>query len=103
MYIYNTTFGIDPAIEREFLFWLKNEFLPSADSEKSGGSYSFSPEILRVINNDKEVISLAVHFRADSMSDIEDWYSDHGSELFSFVNEHWYQKAVFFSTTLEVI
>ena len=35
MHIYNITFGVDPAVEKEFLDWLRNEFI-SVSTEHFG-------------------------------------------------------------------
>ncbi len=98
MLLYNTTFGIDAAIEREFVEWLRTEFIPSATSD---GEYFTAPELFRVeAESEPGVTSLALHLRACSRDDIETWYADHGSRLFDTILQRWPSRAVFFSTTL---
>lgn len=99
-HIYNTTFGVDPAVEKEFIAWLRREFIPlSVDS----GEYFKQPELLRVHTQDKQVNSIALHMRADDLNDINLWYEDEGARLFDFIQQTWQGRVVFFSTTLSVI
>lgn len=100
MHIYNTTFGIDPAVEAEFLDWLKAEFIPAATSD---GEYFHTPELMRVVTADPEANSIALHLRADSTDDIAKWYEDHGARLFAHIQKTWNGHVVFFSTTLTLI
>ncbi|MGN0211241.1 MAG: DUF4286 family protein [Muribaculaceae bacterium] len=99
MLLYNTTFGVDKAIQDKFIQWLRLEFIPiSTDSE-----YLSQPELFRVNSNatDPSMANFALHFRADSREDIENWYQDHGSSLFDQIMQIWNGQVVFFSTTLE--
>ncbi len=101
MHLYNTTFGVDKAVETEFLNWLKAEFIPSAVADSE---YFTSPELFKVgMEAEPGVASYALHLRAANVDDIARWYEDHGSRLFSTILERWNQRVVFFSTTLEAI
>lgn len=99
MLIYNTTFALEPAVEKEFLKWLRAEFIPSAMAD---GEYFISHELLRVMGADPSTPTYALHLRARGADDINLWYEDHGSRLFDTINTRWNGHAVFFSTTLEV-
>lgn len=104
MYLYNTTFAVDIQVEDDLINWLKKDFIPSAVDEKY---FIISPElkpaILRVLGGEPGISSLAVHLYTDCIQNIEDWYSDHGSALFSDVIDRWQGRVVFFSTTLECL
>lgn len=97
MYLYNTTFAIDRDIESSVIDWLTSEYIPSAVAD----GFFTAPDILSVINNDPDVRSVAVHLYTDDLSNIDNWYADHGARLFASVIERWQGKVVFFSTTLE--
>lgn len=105
MFLYNTTFAVDNAIENEVIDWLNSEFIPSAVDEEYfyGIDSKFAPMILRVLGGEPGVKSIAVHLYLDSIETLKDWYADHGARLFSHIMEKWGEKAVFFSTTLEVM
>lgn len=111
MYLYNTTFAVDKGLEDELMMWLKADFIPSAIGKDGGemeckgyfeNSDTYRPMVLSVLGGEPGVTSLAVHLYTSSIHDIEDWYADYGSALFSYVMERWNSKIVFFSTTLEV-
>lgn len=100
MYIYNITFGVDAGLEREVVFWLAGEFF--TDSCETG--LLRNPELLRVVGRSEPgTVSLAVRFEADTLADIENWYSDCGSRLFADALSRWPQRVAFFPTTLEVV
>lgn len=100
-YLYNTTFAADSDIKEEVIEWISREFIPSAVD----GGYFFasdpSPDILTVLGGEPGVTSIAVHLYTDLIENIQNWYADHGSRLFSYVMDRWCGKVVFFSTTLE--
>ena len=100
MHIYNTTFGVDPAVETEFIDWLRAEFIP--ESTADGESFS-TPELMRVVSSDPAVNSLALHMRARELDDIDKWYADHGARLFDLIQKRWNGHVVFFSTTLTLV
>lgn len=102
MYLYNTTFAVDTALEKDVENWIKQQFIPSAiDGGYFLADNRHSPDVLRVLGGEPGVTSLAVHLFCESIDDIKDWYADHGSRLFSEIMERWDGRVVFFSTTLE--
>ncbi len=98
MYIYNTTFGVDPALETEFFNWLNAEFIPASVAD---GEYFTAPELFKVITNDPENNAFALHMRAAATDDINRWYADHGARLFDYIMQRWGGRVVYFTTTLE--
>lgn len=99
MYLYNTTFAVDRTLEDAVIDWLSRSFVPSGIDE----GYFVGPQLLRVLGGEPDVTSLAVHFYAETIEQIELWYADHGSRLFSEVLERWENRVLFFSTTLELL
>ena len=103
MYLYNTTFAIDTAIEAEVIMWLKDRFIPEALEDGYFINEAPSGDIFRVLGGEPGVTSIAVHLYCDSIENIKDWYADRGSGLFSYILERWNQRVMFFSTTLECL
>lgn len=97
MHLYNTTFGVAKSVEKEFVEWLNQEFIPASTGD---GQYFHSPELMRVHSTDPDANTLALHLRADSLDDINLWYEDHGSRLFDYIQRRWNGHVVFFCTTL---
>lgn len=100
MIIYNITFGVDNSVLTEFVQWLRDEFIPKSLAESE---YFPSAELMKVVNDDPAVTSLALHLRADSVNDLNLWYEDLGSALFDHIQKRWSGSVVFFPTTLEVL
>lgn len=97
MYIYNTTFGVDPALEKEFLEWLASEFIAVSTVD---GEYFHDPELFKVQTGDPQNNTFALHLRADDIDDINRWYADHGARLFDHLMSRWGGRVVYFTTTL---
>ncbi len=101
MFIYNITFGFDKSLEKQFIGWLKYEFIPTSTEDNE---YFSSPELFYVrTQQDPGVNTVALHMRANSKADIDNWYSDHGSRLFDSIMKQWNGSVVFFATTLEAV
>ena len=84
MHIYNTTFGVDPAVETEFIDWLRAEFIPESTAD---GEYFSTPELMRVVSSDPTVNSLALHMRARELDDIDKWYADNKVQTVTTASE----------------
>lgn len=99
MYLYNITFAAEEAVEDELLQWLKYCFLPEcADCQMT------DPGVFRIMGRSEPgTVSIAVHMYAPSVEDIENWYADCGSRLFSDALDRWGQRVVFFPTMMECI
>ena len=100
MYIYNVTFSVDKEIVPEFIEYVKSVFIP-ASLECAGFS---NPLLTRVLHEiDPKTTNHTVQFHVESVEDINYWYEDKGSLLFSNIMDIWSTKVVFFQTALEVI
>ncbi len=100
MHIYNITFGVDPAVEAEFLDWLRGEFIEVSTAD---GEYFSCPELMRVHADSADGSSYALHMRAAELDDINKWYADHGARLFDKIQRTWAGRVVFFPTTLTLV
>lgn len=98
MILYNTTFHIDSTIEKEFLDWLRYEVAPAACSD------GFSePKLCRLLCEVQEgCSSFAFQVLADKTI-IENWERDKQQKLFRQMFERWGERALFFSTSMEVM
>lgn len=102
MLVYNITFALDSRLEQEFVDWLQSEFIPATTVDD--GEYFTEPRLMRVCHElEPGTRSLALHLCAESAGDIDRWYADHGSRLFSDMIGRWADRVAYFPTTLEVI
>lgn len=100
MYIYNTTFHLDKAIEPEFGPWLRTY----RDKALASGLFD-SARILAVRSDHMEegVTAFALHLEASDNDRVGRWTAGIEAECLPEVFSRWPQRAVAFSTLLEEI
>lgn len=99
MILYNTTFHIDSAIDSDFTEWLKSRFI--TDASTSG---FVSPMLTRLLNQvEPGCNSYALHLCADDISIIEKWEADKRLKLMQEMFGTWGERALAFSTPMEVV
>lgn len=100
MYIYNTTFHLDKAIEPEFGPWLRTY----RDKALASGLF-YSARILAVRSDHMEegVTAFALHLEASDNDRVGRWTAGIEAECLPEVFSRWPQRAVAFSTLLEEI
>lgn len=79
-YILNTTFHIHCSLRNALIEWLRNEYIPSA---QSSGLLS-NPRIARVLGGkaeDAEGASVACQLEADTLFDARRWHDKEGAQL----------------------
>lgn len=77
-YIVNTSFHIPSGIEKKFLKWAKEEFIPSALKE----SYFSNPLFCKLmITVEEGTVSYAIHFRTNDIEAAEKWQNSEGAKL----------------------
>lgn len=99
MILYNTTFHIDSAIDREFTDWLKSRFIADALS------FGFvKPMVTRLINQvEPGCNSYALHLNANDISTVEKWEADSKMKLMQEMFGVWGERALAFSTPMEIV
>ncbi len=99
MILLNTTFYIHPSIENDFLSWMKTVYVPSA--LLAGLS---DPELcLLLVEAGEDVSGYALHLRAGDLSEAEAWHDGAGGDVRSGFMSRYGEKALSFSTYMEVI
>lgn len=99
MILYNTTFHVDEKSERDFVCWLKSDFMPRA--VKDGLS---NPMLARLVGNVEPGCSTyALHLEAVSMADVEQWESGGRQKLLEEIFARWQYGVLAFSTPMEKI
>lgn len=99
MILYNTTFHLDSAIESDFLAWLQNEFIPVAT--RSGMT---DPLLCRLSDHiEPGCAAFALHLYAPSADEVDRWRSGAQGRLMTDMATKWRERALAFSTQMEVI
>lgn len=100
MLIYNTTFHVDEEITPQLITYLKNNFIPVA--ETSG--FLFNPELRKVLMFDEEKgDSICLQFHVKNMETLNYWLEKDGQNLHQALVKQFGQNVVGFSTLLEEI
>lgn len=100
MYILNTTFAILRDIRPEFEKWVREVYIPAA--LQSG--ILAEPRLARVMTNeDPRAISLACEFKCESISEAVRWHDETAVLLRDDMTARWGERAMFFTTYLEVL
>lgn len=98
MIVYNTTFHADRSVEKDFLDWLKREFVPRA---VECGRLS-EPRLMLVMNAaESDGTNYSLQFRVADMETLEAWYGDTGCDLVELLSRTFGDRVAGFSTLLE--
>lgn len=99
MILYNTTFHVDEKAERDFVCWLKSDFMPRA--AKDG---LINPMLARLVDNvELGCSTYALHLEAASMAVIGQWESAGRRKLIEEIFARWQYGVLAFSTPMEKI
>lgn len=99
MIIFNTTYHVSREKEKEFLSWIRTEYIPRAVAE---GVLS-RPQIALVMTDDNqnEGQSYSLQFDVPSIEALEVWYRKTGMELVKNIESQFMQHVAGFSTLMQ--
>lgn len=99
MIIYNTTFHADKSIDKEFIEWIRREYIPKA----LAGGILAEPRLTRVFGHESDNggQSYSLQFRAESLDGLSRWYESIGNSLVDSVAGKFGNAVAGFSTLLE--
>lgn len=98
MTILNTTFHIDPTIEKEMLDWIRNVYIRAAIA--SGLS---APMLTRIVTETTDGGAYALHLRADTTETARKWNDGPGAALRRILGARHGERALTFTTYLEIL
>ena len=100
MIILNTTFIIHAPLEGEFIKWVREVYLPSAQASGIFGT----PTLARVLTRiEPDTESIAVQLPADNQNDASRWHDETAALLRDDLHARWGERMMFFTTFMEVI
>lgn len=104
MILHNTTFVISPEIEQEFLFWIKERYLPAACKAKNISDALLS-KIMAPPQADEmpDTVSYAFQFKAETLSDANIWLENVAGGLIIEQQKIHGENLLAFSTFMEII
>lgn len=97
--IINTTFVIDPQIEKIFIEFLRRSYIPKAET----AAILSMPRICKIVpkEEEEEAVSIAVQFYVESPALYETWQKVVGCKLEKMVTSKYGNRAMSFSTMME--
>ena len=99
MYIYNVTINVEESVHEEWLDWMKKEHIP--DMLNTGKCRN--ADLIRVnVQEPTGGITYAVHYKAESKKELEDYYENY-AQLLRNDGSKFKDKVVVFRTELDVI
>ncbi len=99
MYIYNVTINVEESIHEEWLDWMKKDHIPDM---LNTGKFR-NADLIRVnVQEPTGGITYAVHYKAESKEELEDYYENYAQQLRNDGSK-FKDKVVVFRTELDVI
>lgn len=100
MYIYNVTVSIDPAIEQEWLAWMKQVHIPDV---MATGLF-VEHKIMKLLNEiEGQGVTYAIQYTFDDMSKYERYQNEFAPTLQAQHSQRYKDRFVAFRTILELI
>ena len=100
MILYNVTIGIDPAIEQEWLEWMKTVHIP----EVMGTGMFVSYKVFKVfVQQEGDNPSYSIQYFAENIDKVNEYLSNHAPALQQTHMQRYQNKHVAFRTLLEEV
>ena len=100
MILYNITFNIEKEIEKEWLFWMRENYF----SYVLGTDLFFDVKLFRLLNEaENDGITYSVQFFTDSLDKVELYLEKYAKKIVETHNEAYKYKHVSFMTLLESV
>ena len=100
MIIYNVTIKIEPAIDTEWLAWMKDEHIPDI---LSTGCFQKAFIYHLLDTEEDDGITYAIQYHADSHDDYKRYLQHHAGTMRKKATDKWMNKFVAFRSVLELV
>jgi len=99
MYIYNITFNVDKEIERDWLKYIKEKFIP----QMLHSGLLQSSLTSKIMVDEAQGTSYSIQFAAENKSDLKKFIENELSPILHELHAKFSPKMVYFATELDVI
>lgn len=100
MLLYNVTFGIDKAIETEWISWMKSYYIPSLMGTGLFAEY----KMYKVLTHDDETsVSYSVQCFANKIEDVLKYLNEYAPQLTELHRAQFKDEHVAFNTLLDEV
>lgn len=98
IFLYNVTIGVDKEIEKEWLSWIKQYYLPKAMQTGAFSEY----KIYKVLTHeDENSVSYSIQYFSDAIEKIVQYLNNDGKVLVEEHRNRFKDKHVVFNTLLQ--
>jgi len=99
MIIFNDTVIVEEAIHQKWLKWIKEVHIPAVMETGHFKSY----QILNVIDSPNEGVTYCIQYRAEGLSDFNQFYNKHLHRLQEAHNAEFENQFVIFNTLMQTV
>jgi hypothetical protein len=99
MIIYNETIIVDEAIHKQWLSWMRNEYIPMV--MKTG--HFTSHKILNVLDSPNEGVTYCIQYLTDKREKYDQFTANHLLELQSIHQQKFENQFVLFNTLMQTV
>ncbi|MCC8188405.1 MAG: DUF4286 family protein [Bacteroides sp.] len=100
MLIYNTTYHVEAGLDRNFLIWMRECYIPEV--EKQGMLHT--PRLARLLSHQEEGnVSYALQWEVADSATLHRWHREQGVKLQEEMTGIFKDKVVGFPTLMEII
>lgn len=100
MLIVNTTYHVTEDSQKDWIFWVKNEYIP----EVTKTEMLVNPRLFRLLVEDEPGnLGYALQFEVKDLDTLEDWFLRYGSELQTTLSKRFQDKILGFTTMMESV
>jgi len=97
MFVVNTSFHLLASISAEFVQWVRECYLPSAQAVGK-------PLFLKILTDmSPETAAYCVQLEVDNLEAAMTWHDGEGSRLRASLTERFGERAVYFTTCMEIL
>ncbi len=100
MLIVNTTYHVSEDIQADWIFWVKNEYIP----EVIKTNMMVQPRFFRLLIEDEPGnVSYALQFEVYDLDTLENWFNRYGTDMQVTMSNRFQEKVMGFTTMMETV
>lgn len=100
MLIVNTTYHVSEDIQTDWIFWVKNEYIP----EVIKTNMMVQPRFFHLLIEDEPGnVSYALQFEVKDLDTLENWFQKYGTEMQVTMSNRFQEKVMGFTTMMETV
>lgn len=100
MLIVNTTYHVSEEIQTDWIFWVKNEYIPEVTKTNLMTHARF---FRLLIEDEPGNVSYALQFEVKDLDTLENWFQKYGTEMQSTMSNRFQEKVMGFTTMMETV